>query len=136
MLALSRDQVMAFCYTAVMAERKPMRHIDRLRAWRNRPDRHEPIGQIVEGFFQKQIARPHKQVAQFAKLWEELVPPAIAAETRLASFTRGVLHVEVSSAAVHYELDRLLRANVQRELKQRSTTTLRQVRIRVAHWER
>lgn len=90
-------------------------HLDALRRHRVRPQRDESLAFIAEQF-QREVARPFKQLGAVAAVWGELVPAELAQGARLESLQRGTLTVSVSSSAVLYELDRRLRDGLEREL--------------------
>ena len=79
-------------------------------AIRGRRQRHEPDLSLafLADAFEREVARPHRQLGDLATLWAELVPPALASHTRLESLRRGVLTVAVDTSAHLYEVDRLL----------------------------
>ena len=89
--------------------------LERLRGYRNRslPDLSLSF---LEPQFQREVARPFKQLEGLAELWPTLVPPDLLDHTRLESLSRGVLRVIVSDAARMYQLDRLLREGLTRQL--------------------
>ena len=90
-------------------------HLDALRRYRVRPARDESLGFMVDQF-QREVARPFKQLGAIAVVWGELVPSELAEAARLESLQRGTLTVSVSTSAVLYELDRRLRDGLEREL--------------------
>ena len=106
-------------------------HLEDLRRWRNRAGRDLTLGGLSEQV-QRTVVRPHKQVESLAILWRELVPSDLLDRTALASFARGVLTVEVPDSATLYQMDRLLRGGLERQLRAGCKTTLRKVRCRVA----
>ncbi len=114
-----------------MPEDPNTRRMEQLRAMRVRPERDTSLAFIVKDF-KRDVERPFKQLAGLAELWAELIPGDLAQHTRLESLQRGVLRVVVDSSGRHYDLDRLLREGVQRELMRRHNgAALRQVKIRV-----
>lgn len=111
-------------------------YLSRLRQWRNRPDPDLTLG-FLKKQFKDQVERPYRQLSSFTGLWHALVPEAIAQHTRLESFDRGVLVVSVDCSARLYELDRLLRSGLQRQLVvQHKGPALRRVRLRVVSQKR
>lgn len=109
------------------------RHLRRLREWRN-PAGADYSLHFIKDQFQREVARPHKQLGRFVELWTELVPEPVLGHTRLEGFSRGVLRVAVDSSPHLYELDQLLRGGLERELirRQPAGAALRRVRLRVA----
>jgi hypothetical protein len=81
--------------------------------------------------FKRDIERPHKQLGDLGELWRSLLPAEIVQRTRLEGLSRGVLRVTVNSSATLYELDRLLREGVDRELKRQHKGMLTKVRLRL-----
>ena len=117
-----------------MKEARSQHHLERLRGWRNRKERDLSLG-FLRDQFKRQVARPHKQLEKLVELWAELVPAELAAHTRLAGLSRGVLHVEVDSPAHLYELDRLLRCGLQGQIITRhSGPAMRKIQLRVAEF--
>ncbi len=107
-------------------------HLANLRRHRNRPSRDVTLG-FLKQTFERDIARPHRQLAALVELWEQLVPEELASHARLESLQRGVLRVSVDAASWHYQLDRLLRSGLQRELITRfKGGTLRRVMVKVS----
>jgi len=109
---------------------RPAQHIDNLRRWRNR-DRDLSL-RFLEKQVRTQYGRPARQLGQLVPHWEELLPDELLPHTRLESLSRGVLHVTVSDASKHYELDRLLRGGLMHELQQAAGgANLRRVKVQV-----
>ncbi|QDU72283.1 DciA family protein [Mucisphaera calidilacus] len=82
--------------------------------------------------FKAEVERPWKKVEAATDVWMALLPSSIAERTRLQGLDRGVLRVGVSDSATLYELDRLLRGGVQRELQRRvkgGVVSIRKIRL-------
>ena len=108
------------------------RYLDRLRQWRNRPPRDTSLG-FLKSYFDREVARPHKQLGPLAELWHRLVPAELREHTRLDGLRRGVLTVSVDSSAHLFELDRLLRSGLEKQLiAEPGSGTFRKVKLRVA----
>jgi len=86
--------------------------------------------------FKREVQRPMKQIGELAVLWDQLVPGDIASHTRLESLSRGVLRVAVDSSARLYQLDRLLRGGLRKQLiSQHKGPAVRRIQLRVnADW--
>jgi hypothetical protein len=107
------------------------RQLERLRQWRVRKDRDHSMGFLSQQF-KKEIAKPYKQLQSITELWQKLVPENMLPFTRLESLVRGILKVTVNSSAMSYELDRLLRTGLQKQLiTQHKGPAFRRVQIRV-----
>ena len=90
-------------------------HLDRLRASRSLPKRDLSLSFLTDQF-KRDVAKPYKQLGDLTELWGELLPARLVERTRLVGLSRGTLHVEVDNAAAHYEIDRLLRGGLQKQL--------------------
>lgn len=98
-----------------MASDPAQEHLDRLRKDRSLPTRDLSLGFLSEQF-KRDVAKPYKQLGDLAELWAELVPAHLIERSRLVGLSRGVLHVEVDNPAAHFEIDRLLRGGLQKQL--------------------
>jgi hypothetical protein len=90
--------------------------LERLRQWHTRPEPDLSLSFLREQF-KRDVEKPYKQLAQVAAVWSALVPAALAAHCRLVSLSRGVLRVAVEDSAHLYELDRLLRQGLERQVR-------------------
>lgn len=107
-------------------------YLQRLRQWRNRRSPDLSL-RFLKQQFKRDVERPYKQLGDLIALWGQLVPPELAEHTRLDSLTRGVLHVSVDAPVHLYELDRLLRSGLERELiKQHKGPAFRRIKLSVA----
>jgi hypothetical protein len=107
-------------------------HLQRLRQWRNKPERDLGLG-FLKKYVKQEIEKPYKQLGALVKLWGELVPAELVAHTRLEGVGRGVLRVAVDSSAHLFELDRLLRGGLeQRLITEHKGPAFRRVQLRVA----
>ena len=61
--------------------------------------------------------------------WQQLVPIHLLSHTRLDSFSRGTLKVTVDSSSARFELDRLLRSGLERQLISAVGGQLRRVKL-------
>jgi hypothetical protein len=111
-------------------ESRYQRRLDQLRDWRNPKPRDLSL-RFMQDQFDKKIARPHRQMGALAKLWQQLLPPALVERTALDGFARGVLSVQVADSSTLYEIDRLLRGGLEMQLQQTSRTALKKVRLSV-----
>ena len=106
-------------------------HLEKIRGLRNRPKTDYSLGFMTDEF-QREVARPFKQLEGLAELWCELLPAEVAAGTRLEALKRGVLTVAVDSSARLYEVDRRLRGGLETELVTRHKgPAFRKVKLRV-----
>lgn len=79
----------------------------------------------------RDLARQRSSLGACARAWDSVIPPEMAAKTRLESLERGTLVVTVSDAATKYLLDRALRSGAERAVIAASSTPVRRVRVEV-----
>lgn len=107
-----------------------LRQVERLRAWRSRPEWETAIGALVAEKA-AQARRSEQRAGSLVDLWESLVPAELAAHTRVTGVRGGTAHVTVDSSSTGYELDRRLRGGLEQELRRAYRGTLVRVRISV-----
>jgi hypothetical protein len=91
------------------------RHLQQLRSSRNPRDPDLTLD-FLRRQFRDQVERPFRQLGPLGELWSQLVPAEMHEHTRLEGLQRGTLRVAVDSAAHLYELDRLLRGGLERQM--------------------
>lgn len=114
------------------------REIDHLRDLGQRRGLPKPdltLGFLAEEFA-RDVAKPMRSLGDLAEIWKRQVPAALEPKTRLVGLSRGILDVEAADAATSYELDRVLREGLERELLvAHRGPALRRVRVTVRYFE-
>jgi hypothetical protein len=113
------------CRTQVAAA-----ELEKLRRWRARRAFDMSIGPEVE-LAASTAARTSRRLAGLIEAWEAVVPPEIAAHSRINGLRGGTAQVTVDSAAIRYELDRHLRCGGEAELRRQFGATLVRVRLSI-----
>ena len=110
--------------------------LKRLQKHKTRTPRALPsLGAEVVALFNKQIAPRQKKFGRLSDAWAHLVPPLLAEHCCLESFNRGTLTVLVDSASHRYELQQLLLAGLQDQLKLAvPAAALRKVNLKPGRW--
>jgi predicted nucleic acid-binding Zn ribbon protein len=104
--------------------------LNQLRKWRNPAEHDFSLGQLSKQF-KREVEKPFKQLKAVVELWQEMVPEQLAKHTRLESMQRGLLKVTVSGSTRLYELDRLLRQGLERQMIiARKDSGLRKIKLR------
>lgn len=103
--------------------------LDRLRQWRTRPDYDFSVQALVNRVA-AEATRHHRRLGAAIDAWEQLVPPHLAALTRVDTLRSGTLQVVAANASAAFELDRLLRAGLDRELGRASNGAVARCRVR------
>lgn len=104
--------------------------IEQLRRHRCRPERNLEIGGMVDQF-RREASRARRGAGSFLDAWESVVPPEIAATTRVRGIRAGVARVGVLDAATSYDLDRRLREGLLAELRLAFQAPLRRVKLEI-----
>ena len=110
---------------------KPMSQLKQLRQWRAWRDRDISVGATIHEL-QRSLKKNNKHLTQLIEAWDDLVPEQIHQGANPTSFQGGVLEVFADGSPTAYQLNRLIRAGLLRELQQRCSGTLKQIRVRVA----
>ena len=108
----------------------PAHEISILQKLRSRSPKDLTINGLVEAI-QDRAEQTQKKLGELIDLWGELVPPEIAERTSLLGIRGGVLQVAAESSAIVYELDRLLREGLLKDLRSRYHGTLMRVKVQV-----
>jgi len=108
-----------------------LQKVERLRGLRNRPQRDLSIDAIIRSTAET-AEKTQKRLGSVIDLWEQVVPAGLVSRTRIDHLRGGTLHVSVDSSSTAYELDRLLREGLERDLRSQYRGTLMRVRVRVA----
>ena len=107
------------------------RRLERIRDLR-RPRRPDLSLAFLKPYFNRYIAKPHKQMKTIIEAWKQLVPENLFEHTRLESLRAGILRVGVDSSAHLYEMNRLLRSGLDQQLMRLAKTTdLRRVQLKL-----
>ncbi len=116
---------------AVKPPEESFNYLEHLRRWRGPKTYDHSLAFMAREFDQK-IAKPFKQLQNMIPLWYQLIPDDLAQHTSLESLRRGVLQVAVDSSAHLYELDRLLRNGLERDLiRRQKQPVIRRIKLRV-----
>lgn len=109
-------------------------HVERLREWRNFPEKDYSLGFMTEQF-KREVKKPQKALDKLYEVWQELIPAHLQPRTQPMSLKRGVLTVHVSDSATLYEMQRLVRSGLQDQLALCCGATLNRVKLVVAKLE-
>jgi len=114
-----------------------IQYLQKLSKWRSMYEKNTSL-QFLKYEFKNNIERPYKQLAIFTQLWQDFIPPKLAAHTQLNTFTRGILTIHVDSPAHKYLLDQLLRDGLKDELIKHARLNkppLRKIKVIIAQLE-
>jgi hypothetical protein len=89
------------------------------------------LGDVLLPWYESAVAKPAAKLEGIVELWQEHVPAAIAARTRLVGFQKGTLTVAVESTTMRAELDAKLRGGLLKALQAASKNTLYRIKTSV-----
>ena len=107
-----------------------IRHLEQLQQRRGRRRRDDSIVRFVTGIADD-ANRAQRAHGRLIDLWQALVPAHLAEQTSITGLRGGIVHVEVDSSAVSFELDRMLREGMLDALRRGFPGTIVRVRFRV-----
>ncbi len=105
--------------------------------WRGLPERPfpkddwKPVAGEIEKVVEKLGLGKRVREEEILHAWQEIVGPFVAQHSAPHRLVEGVLHIRVLQPSMLYELDRTLRPEVLKKLKQRFGRTVRDVKFRV-----
>ena len=107
----------------------PKFQLERLRKWRAKPTRNTSIHDAIQ-VMRKGLRKGNRQSSSVVEAWDVLVPTHIARQATVVSIRNGVLEVVTDGSAIAYQLNRLVRGGLLRDLQLASKGTLRKIKIR------
>ena len=79
----------------------------------------------------RSLRKTNKQLVQIQDAWQEFVPQRLHQVAVPIALHSGVLEVSVDSSPTAFQINRLIRSGLLRQLQQRSGGTLRKIHVRV-----
>jgi|TARA_B100000959_G_scaffold280757_2_gene343218 hypothetical protein len=104
--------------------------ISQLQKWRTRRKQDLRIDSSMNAFC-RSLKKANKKLLQMQEAWDEFVPEQLSLVAIPISFKGGILEVVVDGSPTAYKINRLIRSGLLRQLQQRCSGTLKQVRVRV-----
>lgn len=97
-----------------------------------RPDDWETPGILLPKLMQKLGLKERLRESEIIDAWSSIVGEFIAAHSTPVALRDGTLYVRVLQPSLHYELERVTKAEILRKLKQRfGAKTIRDLRLRL-----
>lgn len=103
-------------------------HLAKLRESRVRTERAQPLAGVFSAEA-RTLERERRRAAGVADVWNALCPPDLVNRTAIRSLRRGLLTIAVEDAPTRFELDRALRAGLEREIVRRCAAPVRRIRL-------
>ena len=113
----------------MIAMMDPQSELDRLRKYKTRRVRETSINETVQSL-RKGLRKGNKTSSSLIEAWDAAVPSHIANQATMVSMRNGVLEVLTDGSSVAYQLNRLVRSGLLRELQKATKGTLRKIRVR------
>lgn len=104
--------------------------MEQLRKWRSRRKKDVSIDSMMRVVC-RSLRKTNKQLVQIQEAWQEFVPQRLHQVAVPIALRSGVLEVSVDSSPTAFQINRLIRSGLLRQLQQRSGGTLRKIHVRV-----
>lgn len=88
------------------------------------------IGRLLESM-ERTLTKIDARLAACINAWRAVLPEDIIRQTRLKTYSRGVLTVIVENPGVAYEVDRCLRGGAQKAMREQLPFTLTRIKTEV-----
>jgi hypothetical protein len=80
----------------------------------------------------RNLKKTNKQLTNILEAWDEFVPEQISMNAMPTSLRAGILEVSVNDSPTAYQLNQLLRTGLLQKLQEKSSATLKQIKVRLA----
>ncbi len=107
-----------------------LNRLNQLIEWRG-PKPRPSIYQNAIARIQRDAKRTHRHMGDFIEHWQTMLPGELVARPSIEGVRGGTIHVRADSAAVSFELDRLLRGGLLTSLRSACSITVADVKVRV-----
>lgn len=104
--------------------------MEQLRKWRSKRKRDVSIDSALQNFC-RSLKKTNKQLVQITEAWEEFVPMRLHHAAVPIALRGGVLEVSVDGSPTAFQVNRLIRSGLLRQLQKRCSGTLKQIRVRI-----
>ncbi|MBI1304539.1 MAG: hypothetical protein GC172_12260 [Phycisphaera sp.] len=104
--------------------------IDRTRVYRAIRERDVSIERPLAGL-ERLFADRQRALGDVIEVWNELAPARVRGGASIAGLAQGTLTLTVTSSSASYEVSRVLRDGLERDLVARMPTRIRRVKVRV-----
>lgn len=88
------------------------------------------IGRLLESM-ERKLTKVDARLSACINAWRAELPEELVRQTRLKTYSRGVLTVIVENPGVAYEIDRCLRGGAQKAIRAQLSFTLTRIRTEV-----
>lgn len=86
---------------------------------------------FLPNLVEQQYAKPHRQIGRIVELWEQHIPEPLLSRCTLVSLVRGILTIHVPDSATRYQLDQILRAGADRQIRQAYRGSIQRITCKV-----
>ncbi len=104
--------------------------IERTRVYRGIRERDVSIERPLAGL-ERLFAERQRTLGDVIEAWNELAPSRVRGSASIAGLAQGTLTLTVTSSSASYELSRVLRDGLERDLVARLPARVRRVKVRV-----
>ena len=87
---------------------------------KRRRGEHELLGQVLKRMFGNRIRRGVSKLMKLQATWKDVVEEEVACCSRITSFRRGIVYIEVDSPALMYELSQFRKKEILEGIRNRT----------------
>ncbi|MSR41782.1 MAG: DUF721 domain-containing protein [Phycisphaerales bacterium] len=109
-------------------DERERRKFEQLKAWRGPRPRDFSVATTIASIVKFEKKR-NRDLGDVITVWNALCPAKLTSACTVSSLANGTLNVSASSPGAGYELSRLLRASLERELTSRFPTRVRRIKV-------
>ena len=105
--------------------------LDRMRPFRERHERDVGLDRVIQAL-ERELRDQHNAVGDIIDVWNEVAPPALRDIAVSAGVSPGTLTIAVATSGASYELSRVLRDGLERDLMKRLPARVKRIRVKIA----
>ena len=111
-------------------DQRQQRNFEQMKAWRGPRVRDLSVGATITSIA-KFATKRQRDLGEVLTTWNALCPAKLASSCTVDSLTGGILSITVTTAGAGFELSRVLRASLERELTTRFPTRIRRIKVSI-----
>ena len=111
-------------------DQRQQRNFEQMKAWRGPRVRDLSVGATITSIA-KFATKRQRDLGEVLTTWNALCPAKLAASCTVDSLAGGILSITVTTAGAGFEISRVLRASLERELATRFPTRIRRIKVSI-----
>ena len=104
--------------------------IEQLQKWRSRRKKNLRVDLEMQSLC-RSLKKTNKHLEQIRETWNDLLPKQLLQVEIPIAFRAGVLEISVDGSPTAYQLNRLIRSGLLRQLQKKCSGSLRQIKVNI-----